>query len=240
MSQTYDNDEAEALGDEPSMPGMTEVDFWTACSTNGIVLTIEQMEQFERYHGELLYWNKKVNLISRKDEHNVWERHLLHSLALLKADVFPPKARVLDVGTGGGLPGIPIKIARPDLRMVLVDSIRKKVSCTAMFAEHTGLRDIAVACTRAEDLLYSEHYGGGFDVIISRAVGRIALLMSWVRPLMKPGAVCLFLKGGDLTEEVAEAKQSMRGLDVSVQPITLFGVPWFTQEQKQIVRCKLR
>ncbi|MBK6760935.1 MAG: class I SAM-dependent methyltransferase [Ignavibacteria bacterium] len=119
---------------------MTPVDFWTTCSANNIVIDKAQVDALKRYHDELLYWNKKVNMISRKDEENVWERHILHSLTLMKYVTFPQKARVLDVGTGGGLPGLPIKIARPDLKMLLVDSIRKKTSMTDMFAQHTDSR----------------------------------------------------------------------------------------------------
>ena len=100
---------------------MTPLDFWTTCSANDIVLEKEQVDALKRYHDELIYWNAKVNMISRKDEDNVWDRHILHSLAILKYVTIRPKARVLDVGTGGGLPGIPIKIARPDLKMLLVD-----------------------------------------------------------------------------------------------------------------------
>jgi len=235
MDQNYDDLE-EPL--DHGAESMTKIDFWTACSSNGIILDIEQMEHLTRYHDELWYWNEKVNMISRKDVLNIWERHILHALTLVKYGVFPPKARVLDVGTGGGLPGIPLKIARPDLRVLLMDSIRKKIVCTEMFAQHTGLKDIEARCGRVEDLVKESNYRRGFDVIVSRAVGRTAVLLDWVRPLMKqPGGVCYFLKGGDLREEFAEARERHPGLQITETPIDLFGVPSFKTDEKKIITC---
>ncbi len=218
---------------------MAPIDLWTTCGANSIVLDKEQIDSLERYYKELLYWNKQVNMISRQDEENVVERHILHSLCLLKYVKFPQRARVLDVGTGGGLPGIPIKIARPDVKMVLCDSIRKKVKMTEMFAQHTMLKDVTAVCARAEDLVKDPHYREGFDVIISRAVAKVELLITWVRPLMKRNTVCAFLKGGDLSQEIAEAVAAHPGLSVKEIPIDVFGVPWFTNEQKKVVTCTL-
>jgi 16S rRNA (guanine527-N7)-methyltransferase len=217
---------------------MTPLDFWTTCSANDILLEKEQVDALKRYHDELIYWNAKVNMISRKDEVNVWDRHILHSLTILKYVNIRPKARVLDVGTGGGLPGIPIKIARPDLKMLLVDSIKKKATMAGMFAQHTMLKDIAVKASRCEDLAREPHYMGSFDVVISRAVARTAMLLDWVRPLVKPNAVCAFLKGGDLNEEIAEAKAAFKGVRIDVVPLEIFGVPMFTQDEKKVVVCR--
>ncbi len=218
---------------------MTPIDIWTTCGANGVVLDKEQIDALERYHNDLKYWNQRVNMISRKDEENIWERHILHSLMLLKYVTIPRKARVLDVGTGGGLPGIPVKIARPDIRLLMVDSIRKKVSMTSMFAQHTDLKDISAVCIRAEDLIADPHYRDGFDVIISRAVARTGLLLTWVSPLMKSSTVCAFLKGGDLADEIAEAKTLHPGIVVDVIEMDVFGVPWFREDQKKVVVCRL-
>lgn len=232
-------DENYAQGSEPrDAAGMSKVDFWTACSANGIMVDLPELERLERYHDELRYWNARVNLISRKDEHNIWERHILHSLALLKYVTFPERARVLDVGTGGGLPGIPLKCVRTDLKLTLVDSIAKKVKATQMFAQHTGLKDIKAMTARVEDLGNDQHYRAAFDVIVSRAVARVDLLMTWITPLMKQGATCAFLKGGDLTEEIDEAIANHRGLNARIVSIDMFGVPSFTADHKKIVICR--
>jgi 16S rRNA (guanine527-N7)-methyltransferase len=217
---------------------MDKIDFWTTCSSNDIELDAEQMHSLERYHNELLYWNQSVNLISRKDENNVWERHILHSLTLLKYGTVPHKARVLDVGTGAGLPGIPLKIARPDLRILLTDSIRKKITATGMFAEHTGLKDISAMTTRVEDLANTANYRGHFDVIVSRAVAPISELLTWTSRLRAPGGVWYFLKGGDLREEIAAAKEVFPDVKITEQLIDMFGAPWFATEEKKVIAIR--
>ncbi|MFN4909075.1 MAG: 16S rRNA (guanine(527)-N(7))-methyltransferase RsmG [Bacteroidota bacterium] len=219
---------------------MTPLDFWTTCSANDIVLDKPQVDTLQRYHDELIYWNAKVNMISRRDELNVWERHILHSLCILKYVPIRQKARVLDVGTGGGLPGIPIKVARPDVKMLLADSIRKKVTMTAMFAQHTGLKDIKAIVTRVEDLADEPHYIGAFDVVVSRAVARTATLLEWIRPLLKPTAVCAFLKGGDLDEEIAEAREMFPKAHIEAIAIDMFGAPAFLEDQKKVVVCRFQ
>jgi len=227
----------QAMQEESNIFG--DIDFWTTCSANSIVLDKEQMERLTRYHDELKYWNARVNMVSRKDESHLWDRHILHSLVILKYVNIPKKARVLDIGTGGGLPGIPIKIARPDVRMLLVDSIRKKISMTQMFAEHTGLKDVEARCARVEDLVTETHYRAAFDVIISRAVARTAALLSWSSPLLAPTGIYAFLKGGDLTEELDEAREMFPDAKITVHNVKLFGAPWFEADEKKVVTVTL-
>ena len=219
---------------------MTPLEFWTACSSNGIVLDKGQVDTLERYHDELIYWNQRVNMISRKDEENVWDRHILHSLTLLKYINLKEKARVLDVGTGGGLPGIPVKVARPDIKITLVDSIKKKATMAEMFGAHTALKDITVFGTRTEDLAAKREYRAAFDVVISRAVARTGVVLSWVTDLVKDDAVCAFLKGGDLSEEIAEAQQQHPSWTITEHAIRVFGLPWFEENEKKVVVCRQR
>ncbi|MFM8568073.1 MAG: 16S rRNA (guanine(527)-N(7))-methyltransferase RsmG [Candidatus Kapaibacterium sp.] len=214
---------------------MDKLEFWTICSANGIVLEKEDVDIFERYHGDLLYWNTRVNLVSRKDEENIWERHILHSLGLLTAVTFAPRARVVDVGTGGGFPGIPLKIARPDLTVVCVDSITKKAKMTVMFAEHTGLRALSVENCRVESLTEQPKHRGAYDTVVARAVAPLAEIVGWTRKLLKPGGTYALLKGGDLAEEIAEARREFPTLRVDERPLVMKGVPWFAEQQKKIV-----
>lgn len=218
---------------------MTPLDFWTTCSANDIMINKDQVDALERYQKEIIYWNKKVNMISRKDEDHIWDRHLLHSLTLLKYLDIPQRARILDVGTGGGLPGIPIKIVRPDVKMLLVDSIGKKASMTNMFAQHTMLKDITTVNARVEELADDAHYRAAFDVIISRAVASLDVLVSWIRPLLKKNGYCAFLKGGDLADEIGEASAHHKDLKVQEIPIDMFGAPWFAEDQKKVLVCRL-
>ncbi|MFM8840401.1 MAG: 16S rRNA (guanine(527)-N(7))-methyltransferase RsmG, partial [bacterium] len=186
---------------------MDPLEFWTICNANGILLSREQIETFERFHGELVYWNEKVNLISRKDMDNIWIRHFMHSLSIVKAHEFAPKSLCMDVGCGGGFPGIPIGIARPDISITLVDSIAKKIKLTAMFAEHTGQRNFKTIVSRMEELAGQQQNRGKFDHVLARAVAPISSLIQWTKPLIKKEGSYILLKGGDLTEEIHEAKR---------------------------------
>ena len=214
---------------------MDKLEFWTLCSANGIVLEKEQVEQCERYERELRIWNEKVNLISRKDEEHIWDHHILHSMSLLSAVKIKEKARCLDVGTGGGFPGIPVKIARPDLYMVLADSIAKKMKLTEMFAKHTGLRGFETLNIRVEELTRKASFHASFDVIMARAVAPVVELVGWTRTLLKPGGLYVFLKGGDLSEEIAAAKAAYGGLQVELRDLRMHGTDWFQEQEKKIV-----
>jgi 16S rRNA (guanine527-N7)-methyltransferase len=220
---------------------MNALEFWTLCSANGIVLDDEQMRNFDRYHGELLTKNKSINLVSRTDTDNVWDRHILHSLAVLRYADIKPKARILDIGTGGGFPGLPLKIARPDLHATLVDSIAKKSKATQMFALHTGLRNVVVKTVRAESLADHKEFVNAFDVITARAVAPLVQLLSWAMPLVrKPAGYFAFLKGGDLTVEIEEAAKKFPELDYAVHLIEMNGYSWFAQQDKKVVVCRFR
>jgi 16S rRNA (guanine527-N7)-methyltransferase len=217
---------------------MDKLDFWTKCSTNGIVLEKEQVDVFERYYRDLIYWNEKINLISRKDIDNIVDRHLIHSLTILKYFDIPEKSRILDIGTGGGLPGLAIKIALPSVKMFLVDSIRKKAKTTEMFALHTGLRDITVFADRAEDIGDHQNFNRYFDFIIARAVGKTDKLISWSYNYLKPSGKFIFLKGGDLSLEIDDAQNRFSNLTIKEIEIDFLGIDWFKKEEKKLIVCE--
>ncbi|MBI2794144.1 MAG: 16S rRNA (guanine(527)-N(7))-methyltransferase RsmG [Ignavibacteria bacterium] len=205
------------------------------------MLSREQMDSLVRYHDELRYWNARVNMISHNDEEHIWVKHILHSLMLLKYVSFKPKARVLDVGTGGGLPGLPIKIARPDVKMTLIDSIAKKIKMVSMFAQHTGLKDVDVICTRAERLADDAHYRGYFDVVITRATASAKDIISWTSPLLAKNGCWALMKGGDLSHEIEEARAALPAGQVQVEELLIdcFGVPQFKADEKKVLICRL-
>jgi len=216
---------------------MDWLEFWTLCSANGIVMDKDQIDDIKRYAGELQKWNKKVNLISRRDEENIPISHILHSLAFLKYYSIPNKANCLDVGTGGGLPGIPLSIARPDLNMVLVDSIAKKVKITAMLADHTGRKKLRAICARAEELTNDKQHKYKYDLVFARAVKRMERVISWVKPLMKKNGKVVFYKGGNLSEEIEEAKKIFPKLSVEEKDIDIIGVDCFKNDEKKLIVC---
>lgn len=223
--------------DERDYGFMDAIEFWTICAANGILLDREQVRHFERFHDELVIWNKRINLISRQDLDNIYERHILHSLAILKYVDIPARARCMDLGTGGGFPGIPLKIALPQISMLLVDSIGKKIKTTGMLAQHTGMRGIEARQARAETLADDPQYRGAFDVITARAVAPLVQLVSWVEALLKPTGKIICLKGGDLTNEIDEATKKFPHLRVVEHRIVLPGAEWFEEQEKKVLVC---
>ena len=166
-------------------------------------LTESQLLQLEALADTVWTWNAKINVISRKDPH-VLERHVLHSLGIAKVMRFQAGARVLDVGTGGGFPGLPLAVLHPETQFVLCDSIGKKIKVVEAAANAAGLKNVRAIHARAE------HVPGQFDFVVSRAVTRMAGFLTWVEGKISPvhnhdlANGVLYLKGGDLTQELAE------------------------------------
>jgi 16S rRNA (guanine527-N7)-methyltransferase len=165
-------------------------------------LSTLQVAQFSKLLNLYTIWNNQINVISRKDLDNFYERHVLHSLGIAKVYSFQPGTTVLDVGTGGGFPGIPLAILFPETNFVLVDSIGKKIKVVNEVAIALGLTNVQAHHLRAEQVK------GTFDFVISRAVTAMPVFVEWVKNKIKKGKASdgfsngiLYLKGGDLTEE---------------------------------------
>lgn len=165
-------------------------------------LTEKQSAQFAKLEELYKYWNVQINVISRKDIDELYLRHVLHSLGIAKVQGFKPEATVLDVGTGGGFPGIPLAILYPDTYFYLVDSISKKIKVVNEVAASIGLKNIQAQHDRAEKVK------GEFDFIVSRAVTNMNDFVKWTRKKVAKkqhhelANGILYLKGGDLTEEL--------------------------------------
>lgn len=214
---------------------MDFTEFWTICSINGIILDDEMSENIKRFHRELVYWNQKVNLISRQDVDFILEKHILHSLVILKYEKISYKARLMDVGCGAGFPGTILKIARPDIFLTLVDSISKKLKIAEMLARHTSLRNIQAFAIRVEELSNNPDFRSKFDYITARAVSSTSNLIQWTRDLLKPTGKIILLKGGDLQKEILEANKKFPEFEITEQIIELRGFDYFTKENKKIV-----
>jgi 16S rRNA (guanine527-N7)-methyltransferase len=169
-------------------------------------ITVAQQQQLEQLLPLYAEWNEKINVISRKDVENFYERHVLHSLAIAKVIQFKPATRVLDIGTGGGFPGIPLAIMFPEVQFHLADSIGKKILVVQEVAKALGLKNVKASHCRVEQLK------GDYDFITARAVASAEELTKWTHSLIinenhneLPNG-WLFLKGGDLTEELKPFK----------------------------------
>lgn len=173
-------------------------------------LSTKQTEQFAQLDAIYRNWNEKINVISRKDIDLLYERHVLHSLSIAKVISFKPNTDILDVGTGGGFPGIPLAILFPECKFTLVDSIGKKIQVVKAVSEELGLKNVEAFHMRAEQL--KSHY----DFVISRAVAPALEIINWTKDLIsknhfhqKPNG-WLLLKGGDLKEELGATKKSYK------------------------------
>jgi len=168
-------------------------------------LSPTQKEQFERLPELYTLWNNQINVISRKDIDQLFERHVLHSLGIAKVMPFLPGEKVLDVGTGGGFPGIPLAIMFPETQFFLVDSIGKKIKVVQEVANALGLKNVRAAHVRAEQV------DEKFDFVVSRAVTRLKDFHPWIKNKYSKQSKnvlangLLYLKGGDLTEEITES-----------------------------------
>jgi 16S rRNA (guanine527-N7)-methyltransferase len=167
-------------------------------------LSDEQKEQFKLLESLYQDWNQKINVVSRKDIDELYLRHVLHSLGVAKIQQFLPQSKVLDVGTGGGFPGIPLAILFPETHFTLVDSIGKKIKVVEEVIEGLGITNVTAVNSRVEEIK------GQFDFIVSRAVAAMPTFTYWVKGKVKKQSVherrngILYLKGGDLTEELKD------------------------------------
>ena len=229
------------------------------CSANGLKLTEGQLALLETLSVRLLEWNKKINLISRRDEENFWSSHLLHCLALLfKVDV-PVGSHVLDLGTGGGLPGLPLKIARPDLTLTLLDSTQKKINVVGDLISTLGLDGVTAVWGRAEEVGKSKKHNHQYDIVLARAVASLKDLVRWSEPFLKTNGMTgssiphtsgehgkeikrptlITLKGGDLEGEVGQIRRLPHVKSMTVLDLTLKGSSQLEGGDKKIVLVEI-
>lgn len=186
--------------------------------------TDKQQQQFAALEDLYKEWNAKINVISRKDIDSLYEKHVLHSLSIAAAFDFPKGSHIIDIGTGGGFPGVPLAIFFPEVRFHLVDSINKKLKIIEAVKETIGLDNVTTQHTRAEDIKSVK-----YDFAVSRAVAPLKELWSWAKPLLKKrdftieadggisvvrsGLICL--KGGDLAQEIFESGTKPQMIELS-------------------------
>lgn len=185
--------------------------------------TAEQAKKFEAYYALLAEWNKRVNLTAVIDGEGVAQKHFADSLLALP--FVKGGERVLDLGTGAGFPGVPLLIARPNIRLTLMDSVQKKLDFLAALLDQLGL-EAELLHSRAEDAAKKEAYRDGFDLVLSRAVAPMNVLVELALPFARPGGRAVCFKGPAISEELAGAKRALFELFGSVEEIREFSLPW--------------
>lgn len=197
-------------------------------------LTASQLKQFDALNPLYMQWNDNINVISRKDIESLYERHVLHSLAIAKVCSFKKGAEILDIGTGGGFPGIPLAILYPETEFHLVDSIGKKIKVVKEVAHELKLSNVKASHERAEKI------DGKYDFVVSRAVTRFSKFLPWVKGKFKKENNhqlkngILYLKGGDLEEELNEVKYPYKVYDIPA----FFNEPFY--ETKKVIHVTMK
>ena len=201
--------------------------------TMGISLSNEQMEQFNLYRQELLVWNTKINLISEKSAQEVDSRHFLDSLTALRF-IDKENARVLDIGSGAGFPGLPLKIARPTLELYLMESNRKKASFLKHIIRKLQLEKTIVSHCRAEDMLKQNNWHEYFDIVISRAAFRLSEFISFSVFFLAEGGKFIALKGDNSENEFVLCAKD-KNVSVLFELFQYDTVEYFTEKRRKIV-----
>ena len=185
-------------------------------------LTQAQLAQFNIFKENLLDWNNRMNLTAITDEEGIWYKHFADSLTILP---FLPAAseenpvRVIDVGTGAGFPGLPVKIMRPDICLTMLDSLRKRIFFLEDTAARLGLCDVECIHARAEDLSKHNDHRAGYDIVTARAVAKLDKLCKWCLPFLKPDGLFLAMKGPNIKDEVKETESEIYKLGGKVADI---------------------
>jgi 16S rRNA (guanine527-N7)-methyltransferase len=194
------------------------------------------IDKFRNYNKLILEWNSKINLVSRKT--TSIESHILNSIFFLTKYSIPQNSRIIDIGTGGGFPGIPLKFLRNDLNITLLDSIQKKINAVTDITFKLGLKEIHSICGRAEDLAEKKEYSKKFDIVIAKSVSSLDNLYSWSIKLVKDKGKMIFIKGGDIKEEISALRNKYKNVNCEIIEFEfddIYGI-----EDKKIVIIKIR
>ena len=205
------------------------------CLENGLDISDSQWQLLEKWAALLLEVNQKVNLISRKETEFLWEKQILPCLALLIFRKFGLDADVCDFGTGGGLPGMPLAIVRPDLRLTLLDSRHKKIEVVQQMIERLKLSNAQAVLGRGEELGKQRPWRQRFPLLTARAVAPLIDLVRWTADLRKAESVLHIYKGGEIKEEVFALSKKVSGVRVNKSLMVLKGYPKFAENQKYII-----
>ena len=186
-------------------------------SNFNITLTEDQVNKFVIYKSLLKEWNQKINITSIEDDEEIDIKHFLDSLTPINTGLFKEKVKVIDIGTGGGFPGMPLKIYKEDIEVVLLDSLNKRINYLNEVIKSLNLTDISAVHGRAEDFGQNKNYREKFDIAVSRAVASLNILSEYCLPFVKVGGYFISMKGQDVEEEIKESSKAISVLGGRVE-----------------------
>lgn len=198
----------------------------------------EVLNKFWVYMTNLLEWNEKINLTAITDEDDMILKHFIDSLTIL--EYIPEKSNVIDVGTGAGFPGIPLKIVREDINMTLMDSLNKRITFLNEIINKLGLKKINAIHSRAEELAKIAEHREKYDIAVSRAVANLSTLSEYMLPFVKVGGKCICMKGSNIEEELKTAKNAIKELGGEIEKVINFKLPDSDNERNIIIIKKVR
>lgn len=201
----------------------------------GLSLTVSQLEQFEAYYQELVDWNQHINLTSIVEYEAVQLRHFLDSLTLAPLLTQEGCPRVLDLGAGAGLPGVPLKILLTSLRLTLIDSVAKKTRFLSHLVSRLGLEGVQVRTGRAEELAHDQELREGFDFVLSRGVAGLPTLVELALPFCKVGGLFIAQKGSNIEQELGQARYAMECLGSRVREVRLVYLEGLLEKRTLVV-----
>ncbi len=213
------------------MTGLAE----QASALLGLTLTPEQETQFDLYASELAVWNQQVNLTAITDLDAVRVRHFLDSLTIAKAAALTPGLRVIDVGTGAGFPGLPLRIICPELRLTLLEATGKKVAFLEHVIDLLKLDNVTTLNSRAEDAGHEPTQRGAYDLVLARAVARLPSLLEYLLPFAKVGGLCIAMKGRTAQAEAANSSRALAVLGGKLRGIETFHLPEIEEPHHLVV-----
>lgn len=201
-----------------------------------LMFSEEQLNKFYKYMNLLIEWNKKINLTAIVKPEEIILKHFIDSLTI--NSYIDEKQKLVDVGTGAGFPGIPIKIYRPDLKVVLVDSLNKRINFLNEVIEKLELRNIETVHSRIEDFGKNNKYRESFDIVTARAVANLSVLSEYLLPLANIGGKCICMKGNEISEECDNGKKAIDILGGKILNIDSFKLPYSDISRNIIVLQK--
>lgn len=190
-----------------------------ASNNEGLEYNEKKHKQFMRYKELIKEWNEKVNLTAIKDDEGIVKKHFIDSMKVFKFDQLKDAKSVIDIGTGGGFPGIPMKIIKPEINIVLLDSLNKRIKFLDEVIKELQLEGIKAIHGRAEDFAQEVQYRGKFDVAVSRAVANLTVLSEFCIPYVKVGGYFVAMKGPAVEEEIKQSKNAIRMLGGRIEHI---------------------